>query len=178
QDTTTSLKDSITHKGKVGESFPQTGADIEGYKLVNTVGSPSGSFTAGEQTITYYYTKNPVVEPPVVELPVVEPPVVEMPKEVENPETPVTPPDTIPEENIPSTVVQVSNPPKTTTMVTTPPAVETASTTTPTLQNPAQASTLPQTGDAATKTGLMGGMLLALSALAGVFGLRKRKTEK
>ncbi|RUS52349.1 hypothetical protein QI30_16355, partial [Kurthia sp. 3B1D] len=72
QDTTTSLKDSITHKGKVGESFPQTGADIEGYTLVNTVGSPSGSFTAGEQTITYYYTKNPVVEPPVVEPPVVE----------------------------------------------------------------------------------------------------------
>lgn len=63
-------------------------------------------------------------------------------------------------------------------MVTTPPAVETASTTTPTLQNPAQASMLPQTGDAATQTGLIGGMLLALSALAGVFGLRKRKTEK
>lgn len=221
QDTTTSLKDSITHKGKVGESFPQTGADIEGYKLVNTVGSPSGSFTAGEQTITYYYTKNPVVEPPVVEPPVVEPPVVEPPvveppvveppvveppKETENTETPVTPPDTTPEEettqenppsdsgneqtnepnppvakpNNPVTVVQVSNPPKASTVTTTTPVVQPASSNsnTPTLQNPAQASMLPQTGDAATQTGLMGGMLLALSALAGVVGLRKRKTEK
>lgn len=145
---------------KVDTNYTTSQRDIEGYTLVNTVGSPSGSFTAGEQTITYYYTKNPVVEPP---------------KEVENPETPVTPPDTIPEENTPATVVQISNPPKTTTMITTPPAVETASTTTLTLQNPAQASMLPQTGDAAMQTGLMGSMLLALSALAGVFGLRKRK---
>ena len=120
------------------------------------------------------------MEPPVVEPPVVKPPVVEPPKEAENPETPVTPPDTIPEENTPSTVVQVSNPPKTTTMVTTTPVAQPASSNsnTPTLQNPAQASMLHQTGDAATQTGLMGGMLLALSALAGVFGLRKRKTEK
>ncbi len=148
----------------------------------------------------------PVVEPPVVEPPVVEPPVVEPPKETENTETPVTPPDTTPEEettqenppsnsdneqsnepnspvakpNNPVTVVQVSNPPKASTVTTTTPVVQPASSNsnTPTLQNPAQASMLPQTGDAATQTGLMGGMLLALSALAGVLGLRKRKTEK
>lgn len=55
------------------------------------------------------------------------------------------------------------------------PAVETAST--PTLANPAQSSMLPQTGDAGTQTSLMGGMLLALGALAGTLGLRNRKKK-
>lgn len=55
------------------------------------------------------------------------------------------------------------------------PAVETASTLT--LTNPAQSSMLPQTGDAGTQTSLMGGMLLALGALAGTLGLRNRKKK-
>ena len=183
-DTHEELSPSQTLTGKEGDKLPDTDKTIPGYTFVKTDGVTEGDFVAGEQTITHYYKKDnvepPVVEPPVVEPPVVKPPVVEPPKEAENPETPVTPPDTIPEENTPSTVVQVSNPPKTTTMVTTTPVAQPASSNsnTPTLQNPAQASMLHQTGDAATQTGLMGGMLLALSALAGVFGLRKRKTEK
>ena len=55
-----SIAADIVFSGKVGDPYSTTQKDIAGYTFKEVQGTPTGSFTAQDQTVTYVYTKNPV----------------------------------------------------------------------------------------------------------------------
>ncbi|WPC18581.1 MucBP domain-containing protein (plasmid) [Pediococcus inopinatus] len=50
----------VVSSGNIGDPYSTTQKDIAGYTFKEVQGSPKGSFTAQDQTVTYVYTKNPV----------------------------------------------------------------------------------------------------------------------
>ncbi|MEI5993564.1 MucBP domain-containing protein [Candidatus Enterococcus mansonii] len=59
------LLESETHSGLVGQSFEFSASTIPNYRLVETQGETSGTFSDQEQTITFVYKKitAPIIEP-------------------------------------------------------------------------------------------------------------------
>ncbi len=55
-----SIADNVVSSGNVGDPYSTTQKDIAGYTFKEVQGTPTGSFTAQDQTVTYVYTKNPV----------------------------------------------------------------------------------------------------------------------
>uniref|UniRef100_UPI00254E740A BspA family leucine-rich repeat surface protein n=1 Tax=Lactococcus garvieae TaxID=1363 RepID=UPI00254E740A len=51
----------IVLSGNVGEHYDTEQKNIPGYTFKEVQGKPSGAFVAQEQTVTYKYTKNPVI---------------------------------------------------------------------------------------------------------------------
>ena len=57
-----SIADNVVSSGNVGDPYSTTQKDIAGYTFKEVQGTPTGSFTAQDQTVTYVYTKNPVAD--------------------------------------------------------------------------------------------------------------------
>ncbi|WP_414057217.1 MucBP domain-containing protein [Pediococcus pentosaceus] len=55
-----SIAADVVSSGNIGDPYSTTQKDIAGYTFKEVQGSPKGSFTAQDQTVTYVYTKNPV----------------------------------------------------------------------------------------------------------------------
>ncbi len=55
-----SIADNVVSSGNIGAPYSTTQKDIAGYTFKEVQGTPTGSFTAQDQTVTYVYTKNPV----------------------------------------------------------------------------------------------------------------------
>ncbi|MDR7626033.1 MucBP domain-containing protein (plasmid) [Lacticaseibacillus paracasei subsp. tolerans] len=55
-----SIAADVVSSGNIGDPYSTTQKDIAGYTFKEVQGSPTGSFTAQDQTVTYVYTKNPV----------------------------------------------------------------------------------------------------------------------
>ena len=55
------ISDNVVKSGNIGDSYTTEQKSIPGYTFKEVQGSASGQFTDQEQTITYVYTKDPVV---------------------------------------------------------------------------------------------------------------------
>ncbi|MBF7108236.1 MucBP domain-containing protein [Pediococcus pentosaceus] len=55
-----SIATDVVSSGNISDPYSTTQKDIAGYTFKEVQGSPKGSFTAQDQTVTYVYTKNPV----------------------------------------------------------------------------------------------------------------------
>lgn len=55
-----SIAADVVSSGNIGDPYSTAQKDIAGYTFKEVQGSPKGSFTAQDQTVTYVYTKNPV----------------------------------------------------------------------------------------------------------------------
>lgn len=55
-----SIAADVVSSGNIGDPYSTAQKDIAGYTFKEVQGSPKGSFTAQDQTVTYIYTKNPV----------------------------------------------------------------------------------------------------------------------
>lgn len=51
----------IVNSGNIGDTYQATQKNISGYSFKEVQGNPSGKFLEQPQTITYVYTKNPIV---------------------------------------------------------------------------------------------------------------------
>ncbi|EOH4041035.1 MucBP domain-containing protein [Listeria monocytogenes] len=60
------LADSTTLSGNVGENYTTTAKTIDGYSLTTTPTNANGTFSTNPQTVTYTYTKDPIVQPVTV----------------------------------------------------------------------------------------------------------------
>ncbi|EPN8826675.1 MucBP domain-containing protein [Listeria monocytogenes] len=55
-----------TLSGNVGENYTTTAKTIDGYSLTTTPANANGTFSTNPQTVTYTYTKDPIVQPVTV----------------------------------------------------------------------------------------------------------------
>ena len=55
------ISDPVVKSGNVGDEYSTEQKNIDGYTFKEVQGSATGTFTADSQTVTYVYTKNPVV---------------------------------------------------------------------------------------------------------------------
>ncbi|MFK4973058.1 MucBP domain-containing protein [Lactococcus garvieae] len=55
------ISDDVVKSGNIGEDYTTEQKEIEGYTFKEVQGDTSGKFTDQAQTVTYVYTKNPVV---------------------------------------------------------------------------------------------------------------------
>ncbi|MFZ1776615.1 MAG: MucBP domain-containing protein, partial [Lactococcus raffinolactis] len=55
------IADDVIASGNVGDPYSTTQKDVPGYTFKEIQGPASGQFTSQEQTVTYVYTKDPVV---------------------------------------------------------------------------------------------------------------------
>ncbi|GEO69680.1 MucBP domain-containing protein [Levilactobacillus acidifarinae] len=182
------LQPATTQTGTVGDTYTTTAATITGYRLTTTPANANGTYTAGNQDVTYVYTKldeegggGDTVDP---ERPT--PPT--NPTEPTTPTKPTTPTPTQPDQVTNGSAADAAAGNQRPTAVATPTmatghqanqAARNTGTVTPqtheaTGQTPTATTKLPQTNEQTAPNGWLAGAVGLLLSLLGLAGWRKK----